>query len=60
MLESVLSQMAEKLEESNELDAAQIEHLMKALDAGRLRSTAALSAVLEEAADNVEARTDED
>ena len=55
MLEPVLSRTAAKLGASGALNAAEIAHLMKALAAGRLRSIAELSALLDEPADPAEA-----
>ena len=60
MLESVLRRTAEKLAASGVLDAAEVAHVMKALAAGRLRSIAELSALIEEPADTAEAQSDED
>ncbi len=60
MLESVLSRTAAKLAASGSLDAAQIANLTEALAAGRLRSIAELSALLEEPVDPAEVRANED
>ena len=60
MLESVLRRTAEKLAASGVLDAAEVAHVMEALAVGPPRSIAELSALIEEPAETVEARTDED
>lgn len=60
MLDQVLSRTAAKLAESRLLDAAQVAKLTEALTAGRPRSVAELSALLEKPADPAEVRVNED
>lgn len=61
MLEPVMHRTTAKLAASGVLDASEIACLMEALAAGRLRSIAELSALLEEPVDLAEGgRADED
>ena len=60
MLDQVLSRTAAKLAESGLLDAAQVAKLAEALAAGRPRSIAELSALLEEPTVRTEVPVNED
>ena len=60
MLEQVMHRTTAKLAASGVLDASEIAHLIKALAAGRLKSIAELSALLEEPVELAEDRADED